>query len=304
MRKHTIFPVLLMAIIIAATLSGCSNYDFSETGTEIISASEAVKRVSDGAVLVDARGGDDFVNKGHVAGAVNIERTAITIQEPYPNLIAPTLQMEQTLQLAGIEREDHLVIYDDNDNMDAARLWWTLKVYGHENVQVISGGMKALAKAGTTIETGASDIKPSNYRIENMNEDLIADLDDVRAQLNEPAADTIFLDVRSKEEFDQGTIPTSVNIDYTQNNYSDGTYRKVTDTQIFYIESGITPSDSLIIFCKTSIRGAQTYLALYNAGYRNLKLYDAAWVEYCSYENLPVQLPEGAPVSGAPQDNS
>jgi thiosulfate/3-mercaptopyruvate sulfurtransferase len=72
----------------------------------------------------------------------------------------------------------------------------------------------------------------------------------------------------------------------------------VQQIRINYLELGVEPDDTVILFCKTSIRGAQTYLALYNAGYRNLKLYDGAWVEWSSKPSLPVQKPEesGAPV--------
>lgn len=41
----------------------------------------------------------------------------------------------------GISNDSTVVIYDINNNMDSARLWWTLKVYGHENVKVVSGGI-------------------------------------------------------------------------------------------------------------------------------------------------------------------
>ena len=48
------------------------------------------------------------------------------------------------------------------------------------------------------------------------------------------------------------------------------------------------------MFCKTSIRAAQTYLAMYNAGYRNLKLYDGAWVEWSANPMNPIFVVEPA----------
>ena len=73
--------------------------------------------------------------------------------------------------------------------------------------------------------------------------------------------------------------------------------------KIQYIENNIKSKNNIIMYCKTSIRGAQTYLALYNAGYRNLKLYDGAWVEWSSMGSLPIQKPEtneNAPAPTAP----
>ncbi|MPN60767.1 hypothetical protein SDC9_208499 [bioreactor metagenome] len=58
------------------------------------------------------------------------------------------------------------------------------------------------------------------------------------------------------------------------------------------------------MYCKTSIRAAQTYLALYNAGYRNLKLYDGAWLEWSANPNNPIQMPEGSKVEASQKDIS
>jgi len=64
------------------------------------------------------------------------------------------------------------------------------------------------------------------------------------------------------------------------------------------------PSDEVVLFCKSSVRAAQTYVALYNAGYRNLKVYDGAWLEWAK-DKMPVYKPETSkPVIAVEQDNS
>ena len=81
-------------------------------------------------------------------------------------------------------------------------------------------------------------------------------------------------------------------MDFTKNNFDDGTYRPVQHIRIRYLEQNVDYDDTVIMFCKTSIRGAQTYLALYNAGYRDLKLYDGAWVEWSANPANPIYKPE------------
>ena len=73
--------------------------------------------------------------------------------------------------------------------------------------------------------------------------------------------------------------------------------RDKTKIQIRYIKADLDFDNTAIMYCKSSIRGAQSYLALYNAGYRDLKLYDAAWLEWSANPMNQIYVPEG---SGAP----
>lgn len=45
----------------------------------------------------------------------------------------------------GIRKQSHLILYDHNTNtgglFGAARAWFLFKVYGHEKVSVLSGGI-------------------------------------------------------------------------------------------------------------------------------------------------------------------
>lgn len=46
------------------------------------------------------------------------------------------------IETLGIKREDHIVVYDSLGIKTSARLWWMLKVFGHERVSVLDGGLK------------------------------------------------------------------------------------------------------------------------------------------------------------------
>lgn len=293
--------VFIMAIMFINV--GCSSFT-GETGTEIIDAKEALKLFNqENVVVVDAQNSEGYLY-GHIRNSVNISRADIVIKEPVPNLLAPKQQIEEVMSSKGISNNSTVVIYDNNNNMDSARLWWTLKVYGHENVKVVSGGKKALANAGAEMTKEMPNIEPTQYSAKDKNTNMIATIEDVKSQINDPKKNVMLLDTRSKEEYDAGTIPSSVLINYVDNNYENGTYKSTSDIQTMYLDAGLIPEDTAIMYCKTSIRGAQTYLALYNAGYRNLKLYDGAWVEWSKDKSLPVQKPDNSKVEINQQDNS
>ncbi len=274
--------------------------DFAENGNSIIEADEAVGMIGDtGVVLVDTQKAN-FYQMEHAAGAVNIGRADIVVNEPYPNMVGTKQQIEQVLGSKGISNDTTVLIYDTNKNMDSARLWWTMLAYGHspDRVKVISGGLEALRAAGASIDSDKVSVTSVSYTAKDFDDSMMVGLNEVKAQVNSPDANTCIIDTRTIEEFQEGTIPGSIHYNFENNNFGDGTFRPVQQIRINYLELGVEPDDTVMMFCKTSIRGAQTYLALYNAGYRNLKLYDAAWVEWSSKPSLPVQKPEatGAPV--------
>ena len=204
----------------------------------------------------------------------------------------------------GIANDSMVIIYDNNKTMDAGRLFWTMLIYGHENIRVVSGGLEALIEAGATVGTVVPEVVTTDYTATELNTKYVATIDDVINQLNFPDENTYLIDVRSQDEYDAGTIPSSVLIPFDKNLFYDGTFKPMQQINILYKENGIDKDDEAIMFCKSSVRGAQTFLAMLNAGYENVKLYDGAYLEWSSDKALPVQMPEGAPVISNQQDNS
>lgn len=306
MRKLSLLLVLCMVLVSAVGLTGCASYDFAETDTAVISAEDALAIMAEGdAVLVDMQDEGDY-NKNHVENSVNIQRSDINVNEPFSNMLAPKGIIEDVMGSRGISNDTMVIAYDNKNNMDASRLWWTLKVYGHENVKVVSGGLSAFETAGAACTEMPTVIKKAKFTASDINEDFIATKVDIEAQVNEPDSNIMLIDTRSFEEFNAGTIPSSVNIEYLKNNHKDKTIKSSRDIQIIYIEKGLDPEMTAVLYCKTSIRGAETFVALWNAGYRNIKLYDGAWLEWSADENAPSDTPadNSTPVNSNSQDNS
>ena len=281
----------LLAVFLILSFTGCGPAAAGEKGTEIIAARDLSHLLSQGAVLVDAQPGVKY-NKEHIEGAVNIGRSDIVVNEPYPNLLAGANQIAGVLGARGISNNSLVVIYDNNKNMDSARLWWTMKYYGHDGVKVVSGGFEALKAAGFKVTAEKPPVTPASFAVTGERKEMIISRNDLKKIVDTAPENSVIIDTRTEEEYNEGTIPGSVLLDFAGNNFSDGTYKPVQQIRIRYLEEGIDYDDTLVMYCKTSIRGAQTYLALYNAGYRDLKLYDGAWVEWSRNPMNPVYKPE------------
>ena len=271
-----------------ALSAGCVSYDYAETGQYIVTAKEALEMVQNGAILVDVQPAQDYA-AGHIAGAVNVPMGALATNEPYDNMLPDPAQIEEVMGAAGLTEADTLLVYDNTANMQAARVQWTLNMFNNFNVRVVSGGLTFLEKAGGETTTEAAVREAASYTAGERQKTLIVNLDYINAKINTPEEGLVIIDTRSDEEFAEGTIPGSVHIDYTNNNYPNGEYKSPMDLQSTYIKNGILPEMKIILFCKTSVRAAQTYAALKDAGYQDVRVYDGAWLEYS--DNNEVEAP-------------
>ncbi|MBB6479782.1 sulfurtransferase [Spirochaeta isovalerica] len=278
-----LIPVLLLA--------ACSFVNYADSGTLIVSASDALKKIESGYIPVDAQRASSY-GKEHLVNAVNIERNAIMIKEPVANTLATAEIVARAAGAAGLTENSNIVIYDDNMNMDSSRLWWTLKIYGHKgDIVIVSGGVAALKGEGAVITDAVTAVSEATYRTSPLNSDMLATKEEILRNIDNPSPDFVLIDVRSDEEFNAGTIPGSIHINHEKNmfvNEDKGTtFRPYSHNRILYKELGITPEKEIVMYCKSSVRAANTYAALYDAGYRNLKVYDGAYLEW-SAEKLPV----------------
>lgn len=283
----------MFCVLLAAGLfSGCANFEFGDTEGYIVTAKESVELISGGAILVAVCEADEY-NTTHIDGAINIPMSSLVVNEPYKNMAPDKGQIKDVMSAAGISENDTLLVYDNNSNMSAARVQWTLNLYNNFNVKVVSGGLNALEEAGFETTTEATVLDAAEYNTGDKQKKLVVSLSYIKLLQDNPE-ENVIIDTRSAQEYRAGTIPGALNIEYVWNNYANGEYKSVRDLQITYLEKGITSDMKIILFCKTSVRAAQTYAALKNAGYMDVRVYDAAWLEY------EMEMDPQAPVEDVP----
>merc|ERR1711920_871302 len=106
----------------------------------------------------------------------------------------------------GIESDSHIVCYDGAGIFSSPRLWWMLRLFGHQRVSVLDGGMPGWLELGAEVETGdgpvpaaaASPFEPS------LKKNLLFSLGQMRANVD--YGGTIMVDARSAGRF-EGTAP-------------------------------------------------------------------------------------------------
>jgi thiosulfate/3-mercaptopyruvate sulfurtransferase len=288
--------ILLAMVMLVSTLGGCNTHNYATTEESLIVSADELKNYigKENVVIVDMQSTEGYT-AGHVKGAVNIQNGDITINVPVSTMLTSAKKMESLMGSKGISNDTLVIAYDTN-KMSASRLLWSLYMYGHENVKVVDGGLDAIKAAGIELTTEVPTVKEAVFTAKDPSQNWLATKKEVLAQVNNPNANVILLDVRSDAEYyEEGKIPTSIMREYINNFYSvDGTFKSVQTTRIDYLELGIYPENEIIIFCKSSMRACPVFVQLYEAGYRNIRIYDGAFLEWSSDSSNPIEMPEGA----------
>ena len=292
-HRWKMLAALALLLAAATVLTGCNTAQYADSGTKIIPAKNLAQYTGkDNVVIVDMQTPEGYA-AAHVQGAVNITQEEIVINIPVKNMLTSKNKIQKLLSEKGIANDTTLVVYDDN-KMNAARLFWTMLMYGNENVLVVDGGLSAIREAGIPLTDAVPAITPTEYVASDKDTQWLATAEDVLKQVNEPDPNTVLLDVRTDAEYQQsGKVPSSLMWDYANLFYQDGTFKDIQTTRINFIDMKIRPENETILYCQTSMRAAPVFLRLYDAGYRNIKLYDGAYLEWSTNPNYPIDMPSG-----------
>jgi thiosulfate/3-mercaptopyruvate sulfurtransferase len=267
--------------------------------TILLAASELKKYIDQPDVMIiDASGGPEAYKKyriQHVPGTVFVdletelsqkkESAAMGGRHPLPDPVT----FSKTLGKIGIKKTTQVIIYDDKAGANAAaRLWWMLKSAGHEKVNVVNGGLKAIHAAGIEISNASVSRRPvEDYQFDEWLLP-VANLEEVEhASKNQEA---LVIDVREAYRYNgesepidlvAGHIPGTINVPFPSNLKEDGTYRSVGELKDNYhsiIES--RKPENIIVHCGSGVTACHTLLAMDEAGIKNAKLYVGSWSEW------------------------
>jgi thiosulfate/3-mercaptopyruvate sulfurtransferase len=214
---------------------------------------------------------------------------------------------QAAMRRAGVRDGQPVVVYDDADSTAAARAWWLLRYFGHDQVRVLDGGFRAWLAAGGPAET---DTAESDTAESDTAETGTADPDagdgfharpghlglldaDAAAAL---ARDGLLLDARSAERYRgeaehvdpvAGHIPGAVSAPTAANVNPDGTFRPAADLTERFGSLGAAGGRPVAAYCGSGVTAAHEVLALTLAGIP-AGLYVGSWSDWITDPARPV----------------
>lgn len=235
---------------------------------------------------------------GHIPGAVHIDWRTDLIEPAEDGVsglrLAGPDQVAEALGRVGIGDGTSLVIYDDTIGLYAARVWWSLSVYGYESARILDGGMAAWTAARRPLSHASYPPAEATFT-PRANPRLRLTTADVRALLGSP--DVLILDARAAAEYRGlegnsrrlGHIPGAVNVPVgAMHTLGDQTLRDATELKEMILKANVPRGRRIIAYDGSGVSAARLAFVLALLGYDDVAVYDGGWSDWGDRLDLPV----------------
>ncbi|HEY0200326.1 MAG TPA: sulfurtransferase [Burkholderiaceae bacterium] len=279
-----------------------TDYDailISPTQLQALQAAEPV-------VLIDTRDADTYA-LGHLAGAVNLRETFTFLATSTP---AGLQELRDTfashLGAIGLSGVETAVFYEDALNSgygQSCRGYYLLTWLGYPKVKVLNGGYSAWKAAGLPVSTESSAPTSASFPTNLPMADVMLTQEDMMEALG---TDTVLLDVRDVDEWigessspygkdfapRKGRLPGAKWVEwyrFMKPSAQGPVFKSPNEVRAECATAGIRPSDTVYLYCFKGARASNTFLALKQAGFTDVRMYFGSWNEWSRDDQLPIE---------------
>ncbi|MEK7425668.1 MAG: sulfurtransferase [Actinomycetota bacterium] len=228
----------------------------------------------------DDREGDAEHRKGHIPGSVHVRwDTDLADPDRPASMVAGAARYAEKMGALGVGDDTFVVLYDDHHVPVAARVWWTLRLFGHSRAGVLDGGITSWVASGGALETGVNTPPPAVFT-PRFQVERYATKDDVLRALADD--DHHLVDARMDKAFDaaSGTIPGAARLP-ALGFLADGEHWVTPAAARGAIDAaGLGDDKPVITFCGGGVAATGTALAYELAGLGPVAVYDGSWTEW------------------------
>lgn len=229
---------------------------------------------------------------GHVPGATFCDLDAVSDPASrLPHMLPDAGHFGAAMARLGVADRDTVIVYDSSGaNLSAARVWWMLRVFGHDQSAVLDGGLGKWTNEGRPLESGPGPAPSTTATFTpNPRPHMVRAMADLRRNL-ETRREQV-LDARSPGRFRGeepeprpglrgGHIPGSLNLPFQALVGPDGTLLAPAELRKTFQGAGIDIQLPVVATCGSGTTACALLLGLHVLGARDIALYDGSWAEW------------------------
>ena len=178
-----------------------------------------------------------------------------------------------------------------------------MKYLGYPNATVLHGGFKSWIGEGFEITTDEVKNQPKSFGIIESASNLILTKEDMLESLNDN--DIVKLDVRDVDEWvgtssspygidfcpRKGRLPGAVWLEWyrmMKPGKNGPVFKTKNEIQAECSTVGIGPDTTVFLYCFKGARASNTFVALKEAGVKDVRMYFGSWNEWSRIKDLPI----------------
>ncbi len=236
----------------------------------------------------------------HIPGAVFFDIDDLSDDtSDLPHMLPSPVKFSSRMRKLGIGDGARIVVYDTHGLFSAARAWWMFRVFGHDDVVVLDGGLKKWKAEDRPLEDGPPPPRQERHFSARQQSTMVRDKDDMLAIVETGRRQ--IADARSPQRFSgkdaepraglkSGHMPSAKCVHYARLLNDDGTVRTADEIRKVFEDAGIDVDQPVVTTCGSGVTAAILSLGLSLLGHEDTALYDGSWSEWGGLEGAPIEV--------------
>ena len=259
-------------------------------------------RVMDASFYMPAEKIDPFAvfETGHIPGArfFDIE-TIADVETELPHMVPSAGRFERLMGALGISNSSRIVFYDQKGIFSAPRGWWMMRLFGHDQVAVLDGGLPKWRAEGRAIEVGAAAAASGGDFRADFRSTRLRGIGDMLENLSSKRE--LVLDARAAGRFHgtapeprpglpSGHIPGAKSVPASELLAAGQVFLPAEALRARFAAAGVGEDTAVVTSCGTGVSAAILTLGMELAGLKPGALYDGSWTEWAGRGDTPKEM--------------
>ena len=234
----------------------------------------------------------------HIPGAVFFDIDEIADEtNPLPHMLPPPEKFALRMRKLGLGDGHKIVVYDSAGLSSAARPWWMLRVFDHQDVAILDGGLPKWLAEGRPVTDETPPPRERHFTA-RLNTLLVRDKGQILDNLTSRREQVI--DARSRARFAgtadeprpglrRGHIPDSLNLPYDE--LIDPKRRTLLPAEALaarFTAAGLERGKPVVASCGSGVTACALAFGLHLLGWPDAAVYDGSWAEWGLPGDTPV----------------